>query len=196
MPDQAFATWRWHNFIEAQRDGDKTLVRINMDESSCKLSPQVTRGLVALPSGMKGQQFLQIERRNPLKLRRSAVTLAAFVSDNDEVNKALPQIIVGAEHIIQAWMTPQLMKDRQDSIFVLRRKSAWLKTDVVVNLIKVLGEALKPFASSHRFVLIMDAARIHLCKRVVQACTRHGIHLMYVNLLLLSSAVAHAFRPV
>ena len=177
---QAFATWRWHNFLESEGVGDKIVVRINMDESCCKLSPQLRRGLVALPSGLKSRQFLQIERRNPLRLRRSAVTLAAFVSDNSEVNKALPQVIVGAEHVIQAWMTPLLMNGRTDSIFVLRRKSAWLRTDVVVNLINVLGEALKPFASTCRFVLLMDAAKIHLGKRVVQACTRHSIHLMYV----------------
>ena len=151
-----------------------------MDESCCKLSPQLRRGLVALPSGLTSRQFLQIERRNPLKLRRSAVTLAAFLSDHDEVNKALPQVIVGAEHVIQAWMTPILMNGRTDSIFVLRRKSAWLRSDVVVNLINVLGEALKPFASTCRFVLMLDAAKIHLSKKVVQACTRHSIYLMYV----------------
>ena len=180
IPMQAFATWRWHNFLEAEGIGDKTVVRINMDESCCKLSPQVKRGFVALPAGLKSRQFLQIERRNPLKLRRSAVTLAAFVSDNDEVNQALPQIIVEAEHVIQAWMTPLLMNDRTDSIFVIRRKSAWLRSDVVVNIINVLGEALKPFGKTCRFVLMLDAAKIHLSKKVVQACTRHGIYLMYV----------------
>ena len=152
----------------------------NMDEPCCKLSPQLRRGLVALPSGLKSRQFLQIERRNPLKSRRSAVTLAAFVSDNDEVNRALPQIIVGAKHVIQAWMTPRLMNGRTDSIFVLRRKSAWLRSDVMVNIIKVLGETLKPFARTSRFVLMLDAAKIHLSKKVVQACTRHSIHLLYI----------------
>ena len=44
------------------------------------------------------------------------MTLAAFVSDNDEVNKARPQIIVGAEHVIQAWMTSLLNNHRADSI--------------------------------------------------------------------------------
>ena len=160
--------------------GDKTVIRINMDESCCKLSPPLKRGLVALPSGLKSRQFLQIERRNPLKLRRSAVTLAAFVSDNEEVNKILPQIIVGAEQIIQAWMGPLLMNGRTDGIFVLRRKSAWLRADVVANLINVLGEALAPFANTCRFILMLDAAKIHFSKRVVQACTRHSIHLLYV----------------
>ena len=80
------------------------------------------------------------------------MTLAAFVSDNDEVSKALPQIIVGGEHVIQAWMTPLLNKDRADNIFVLRRKSAWLRSHVVVNLTNVFGAALKPFASACPFV--------------------------------------------
>ena len=142
---QACATWRWHSFLESENIGNKIVVRINLDESCCKLSPQPRRGCVALPSGLKSQLRRQIERRNPLKMRRSAVTLAAFVSDNDEVNKALPQVIVGAEHVIQAWMTPHLMNGRTDGIFVLRRKSAWLRADVVVNLINVLGESLKPF---------------------------------------------------
>ena len=177
---QAFATWRWHNFLESEGVGDKTVVRINMDESACKLSPQLHRGHVALPTSVKAKQFLRIERRNPLRSRRSAVTLAAFVSDDDEINKVLPQVIVGAEHIIQAWMTPLLNNDRTDSIFIIRRKSGWLMSDVVVNLIKLLGESLKPFAGTRRFVLMLDAARMHLCSKVVKACTRHSIHLMYV----------------
>ena len=177
---QAFATWTWHNFLESENIGEKIVVRINMDESSCKLSPQPRRGCLALPSGMKSKLCKQIERRNPLKVRRSAVTLAAFISDDDEVNKALPQIIVGGEHVLQAWMTPLLMNNRTDGLFVLRRKSAWLNSDVVVNLVNVLGESLKPFASTRRFVLLLDAAKLHLSKKVVRACTRQGIYVMYV----------------
>ena len=35
---QAFAIWRWHNFIESEGVGDKTVVHISMEESCCKLS--------------------------------------------------------------------------------------------------------------------------------------------------------------
>ena len=69
-----------------------------MDEAGCKLSPQFKRGSVALPTG--------------LKCRQSAVTLVAFESDNDEVNKALPQVILGVEHVVQARMILLLMNER------------------------------------------------------------------------------------
>ena len=58
---QAFATWAWHNFLESENIGSKIVVRLNLDESSCKLSPQPRRGRVALPSGSKSQLRRQIE---------------------------------------------------------------------------------------------------------------------------------------
>ena len=151
-----------------------------MDESSVKFSPEHKNGHVAILRGWKRRQFLQIERRNPLKRRRAAVTLMAFVSDNEEINKELPQIIVGAEHHIQAWMSPLLMNGRTDNVLVLRRKSAWLRSDNVVSIIRALGKTLEPFLDRFRFILMMDAAPIHIAKKVVQACTRYCIYPLYI----------------
>ena len=151
-----------------------------MDESSVKLSPQHRQGHVALQPGWKRRQSLRIERRNPLKLRRAAVTFVAFVSDCEAATKELPQIIVGVEHIIQAWMTPLLMKGRTDNRFVLCRKSAWLTSEAVLRVMNALRAALKPFLDRFRFILMLDAAPIHICKRVVQACAQCSIYLMYV----------------
>ena len=34
---QEFSVWRWHSFMESECVGDKTVVRINMDEMCCKV---------------------------------------------------------------------------------------------------------------------------------------------------------------
>jgi len=166
--------------LEFHGDGAKPVVHINMDESSVKLSPTLKRGHVAVRNGFTRKRFLQQERKNGLKARRAAVTLVAFVSDNKEVNKALPQIIVGSEAVIQAWMVPLLANRQADNIFVLRRKSAWLAASNVAHFVKALGVALDAFMDRFRFILMMDAAPVHIPRRVVQACTRAGLHFLCI----------------
>jgi len=96
------------------------------------------------------------------------------------VNKALPQFIVGSEHILKAWMVPLFQHQQSDNIFFLRRKSAWLSTQSVVNLVKAVSVALQPFMDRFRFILMMDAAPVHIPRRVVQACTRASLHFMCI----------------
>ena len=155
------------------------MVYINMDESSVKLSPPLRRGAVAVKEGWTRRRFLEVERRNPLNLRRAAVTYVAFVCDSEEIAKVLPQLLIGAEYVMQAWMSARL-NQRDDNIFVLRRKTGWLNTEVVTNVVKLLAAVLQPFQNTHRFILMLDAAPVHLKKEVVKTCNRYGIYLMYV----------------
>ena len=161
VSSQSSATWRWHNVLEPETVGDKTLISVNVDESACKLSPQLPGGLVSLPSVLKTKQFLQFGRRNPVNCRRSAVSLVAFLSDDEEVNTICAQTIVCAKHIIQVWMTCLLNSARSNSILVLRRSSDCVRSNVVVDLISLLREALKQFAGTTRLVLMFDSARIY-----------------------------------
>ena len=75
-------------------------------------------------------------------------------------------------------MLPLFRHRESDNIFMLRRKSAWLTTATVINMVTALGVAVQPFLQKYRFILMMDAAPVHIPKRVVQACTRSCLHFM------------------
>ena len=177
---EAEACWKWNNFLESTNSSGKPVLHINMDESSLRLYVPPRIGLVAEACPKRRRQMLREGREPGLSTRRAAVTLIAFACNDVQVQTVLPQVVVLNERVVPKKDVVDLTEKCSPAVVILRRKSAWLKSDVVVNLINVLGEALKPFARTCRFVLMLDAAKIHLSKRVVQACTRHSIHLMYV----------------
>ena len=70
---------------------------------------------------------------------------------------------------------------KSDNMLVLRRRSAWLATEIVVDIVRALGVALADIMDRYRFILMMDAAPAHVPnKRAVQACTCAGLHFLCI----------------
>ena len=95
---QATASWQWVNFLESQAPAGKRIVHLNMDESSVKLYPvQCRRGAIALSQSERLKDVCARTSQVSLAVRRRAVTLVAFLADDCEVQRSLPQIVVGAD---------------------------------------------------------------------------------------------------
>ena len=104
----------------------------------------------------------------------------AFVCDNGEVQKALPQIIIGSWAVLRVTDVSRIARLLPDNVFVLRRKSAWVTADLLTDIVKLLGTALAPCKANRTFVLSMDACPSHTAEKVARACARQDVHLMYV----------------
>ena len=92
-----------------------------MDETSLKFYPaQARAGAIA---AFPGESLSEMRRRPcqaSLSVRRRAVTLVAFVTDDCEVQRVLPQIIVGcANNIPPMWAAAQ--RGRADCVYVVRQ---------------------------------------------------------------------------
>ena len=93
------------------------LVHINMDEICVRMSPELRKGAIAVKSGWTLRRFKGIQRKNGLRARRSSITYALVICDNVNIMNGLPHVIVGGEHIIQAWMTTHMNHNQTDNIF-------------------------------------------------------------------------------
>ena len=89
-----------------------------MDETSVRLDPvRNIHGAVALTADETRHDAASLVRSAPLRLRRSAFTLVAFVADNDEVQSLLPRVILASSRVLPHRVTqlPHCM----------RRKNIW-----------------------------------------------------------------------
>ena len=172
---EATASWQWLNFLEARAPQDAKIVHINMDETSLKFYPAQARvGAIATLAGERVREVCSRPYQASLSVRRRAVTLVAFIADDCEVQRVLPQVIVGCKANIPAqWAVEQ--RYRRDCVYVCRRTHGWVNVPVLKQLLKLLGACLRPFGESHFFILSMDAAPAHMTASAARACHQAGV---------------------
>ena len=178
---QALACWQWANFLGALRPVDKRLVHVNMDETCMKMWLPARRGYVQLPAGDAKRHCLEQEQRAELGKRRSALSLIAFASDDMEVQKALPQVLIGNSHVLPAHVLAQLGGPlRPNNMFIFRRRSSWADADLLVQIFRLVGKCLEHVLPECHVLFSMDASPVHLSPKVVKAAAIAGLHLHFI----------------
>ena len=190
------AAWQWWNFSEAQST-DKPILRINLDETSCKLHYDQKRGLAvtrqrALSRAKKAEIVQDVSQQ---KLR-GCFTHIAMICDDESLQPRLPQIFLGNEHIFTKGMVEAAQRDLAKNIILWGRKSAWANKATMVQVVQALATALGPELAARRVMLLLDAAKIHMGTGFLRACTARGILVHYVPAKLtwlLQPLDTHAF---
>ena len=193
---QADAAWQFWNFSEHQT-ADKPVLRINLDETACRLHCDQRRGLAvcrqrALSRGKKAEIVQDVSRG---KLR-GCFTLVALICDDPSLQPLLPQVLLGNEHIFQQRVVQQLRPTLAENIHVWRRSSAWANRHTMVEVVQLLSRALGSTLRSRRVMLLLDACYIHMGSGFLRACARRGILVQYVPAKLtwlLQPLDTHAF---
>ena len=189
------AVFTWWNFLESSCAPQKTVLRINLDETAVKTWMAPSKGLMTSSLYQEGhcdRRVAPVTRRQ----QRTCLTHVALVCDQPEIQPHLPHVIVGNEAVlplyIQRAVEPQLFRN----VFLVRRKSAWIDAGYMVVIIKLLGTVLKPFLDSYQPILLMDALPAHLAPKVFRAAARCGIWVVVVPAKLtwlIQPADTHAF---
>ena len=119
-------------------------------------------------------------------LRRSALTLVAFIADNDEAQGLLPQVILGSRRVLPQRVAAQHIR-REDNIFVVSGKTAWLSARVLCRILRLVGVALRGVQERFWVLLSMDVCPVHLAPAVAAAARRAGFCLHYIPASMTSS---------
>ena len=122
-PWQAEACWQWHNFLTSRGPPHNQIVRIIMDESSLKLCPPARKGFVVPPRPPSDRSAYARQRKPSLRDRRSALSLVAFIADDVQIQRALPQLILGNESLLPKRSMDELSSEPLacEGFFLLRR---------------------------------------------------------------------------
>ena len=89
---EAQAAWKLANFMGTHtQEVGKRLVYINLDETCIRMYIESrTPGLVRVPSGARKVNVLEKKLKAPLSQQRSAVSLIACATDDEEAARLLP----------------------------------------------------------------------------------------------------------
>ena len=169
MHRQACSSWQWFNYCASMVPGGKQLLRINMDESSVCLFQGRGRGNVFL------KRYEPRTQPASLASQRTYLTLVAFVCDVPDVQKSLPQVLVANESTLSAEQFHAVRISCPENVIVLRQRTAWNTKALCVRIIRLLRDALQPFAHEYQAVLLMDAYRVHVSREIFAACASSAL---------------------
>ena len=150
---EAVGTWQWCNFLVSLAPAGKQVVRINLDETCCRLCTEATKGAVAVGRNRSRKEALIGEHKASLSARRLAVTLVASVCDDTEIQALLPQVILGNERVLSKGEAHRINAEPDACVYCLRQKSGWVNKEILSNIIQLMGVALKPWQQTRYFVL-------------------------------------------
>ena len=170
--DQAFQSWSWWNLYADSTPAGKRIVGLNMDETAIRFYMQ-SRGLVAPPT--RGKRKARPTHACSRKQMRACMTHVAFVATDPDVQAMLPQIFIGSENVLRVTDVELLQPAFRENLILVRRKTAWINTEVLVEIMKCLGRALAPWRASIQPVLLMDAHKAHLAPAVLHAAAAAGL---------------------
>jgi hypothetical protein len=176
---EALACFRWSNFVRATAGTVKPILSLNLDESSIKLCPVATRGYVIFD--LRGRRtILRLGPRPSLNLRRSAVSLVSFLCDDPVVQPCLPHVFVSNTHVLSKADVAATNEACPRNVFCIRRKSSWVNTPLLLEILRLLVDCLGEVLRTHTVVLYMDACRTHLHRSVASVCAEVGIFVVFI----------------
>ena len=188
--------WQFWNFSEEQL-ADSTVLRINLDETSCRLHYDQKRGLAVCRqrglSHAKKKEIVQDVSRGKL---RGCFTLIAMICDDASLQPRMPQILLGNEHIFQQRVLEEIRPFLASNIHLWRRPSAWATRHTMVEVVQLLARALGAILGNRRVMTLLDACCIHMGIGFLRSCAKRGILVHYVPAKLtwlLQPLDTHAF---
>ena len=187
---KASSAWQWFNFYCSRVPEGTRILRVNMDETS----------ICAFQGGGKGNVFLSKKHRVRQNIkagtRRTYLTHVAFICDDLDAQKLLPQVLIANSHTISDAQLSELRRTCPPNVRILRKPSAWVNAEVCAHIVWVLTEQLASLAGAIQIVLFFDAYKAHYGRAVVETCVRRRVWPLLVpakKTWLLQPLDTHAF---
>ena len=147
-----------------------------MDETSIRLHQVVKSGHLTTSARALKRSARSLTCPATNTQTRGMFTLVAFVCDDQEIQKQLPQILlVNEKHLTQAEPAAALRSHLDSNTYLWTSKSAWVTTITMCKIIKTLHQHVAPFQDRYLFILSSDGYKAHLTKPVWRACSRARI---------------------
>ena len=173
--------WVWTNFWHHHFAPDKSIVYINLDESSCKLWTTPYRGLLTASTHQKKKHRQEPRQHVSLARRRQAFSLIAVLANDSMFQNILPQFCIVNAHTLSIADTTWLERTQQDhNVFVHRRGSARLKAKDLANIIRQIGRVLAPWRRTHAFIFSLDACPTHWTDVVAHAAAESNLAIVLI----------------
>lgn len=166
----------------AQRASNfRPTVVINMDETSIRLAYDKRRGTVGSAASWDAINTATLAENMSSASTHGAVTYCAFICDNAEVQRCLPQVLIANTKIFTRAMERLAADILPENIDIwLERRSSWVTAEVFQRLLRRLDESLAGFRHRFNFTFVTDALPSHLNPAVAALAYELGFILIVV----------------
>jgi len=147
---------------------------INLDETAVAFAYSGQKGCILTRHSLPAGRTLGCEARDTWQLR-GHVALLGFITPEPEIQKRLPQIILGNPAKFTRSVLAAMAGSVPGPIRLWRQASAWNSHETMRAVITLLMQLLGPFLQTRRPVLIMDVARCHIHESLFALCKRLGV---------------------
>jgi len=143
-----------------------------MDETSVGLVQTPKCGVVIRCRGAKGRPRLRATRAQ----QRTNLTYVAFVSDDADLQKHLPQFIIGSRKSCFTQRDfPRLFDTSPPLVFLIQGDKSWTTSKIMGQMIRVLGACCRGARPDAAFAFSFDAAPTHIYDHVWWQCHAEGL---------------------
>ena len=168
---QALAFFQWCNFALQKAEHEPEPLVINVDETS----------LAFHWSGLVGTILREscAADRSKLKERRARATYICAITHDAEVQKLLPQVLLGNSRSFPAKFE-ESAAEVCPKLVIWRAKSAWCTQRLMERYFRLLSEHLAPVLTSRNVCVVLDLAPCHLHDSLFTLAHGLGLRLIYV----------------
>ncbi|CAJ1384733.1 unnamed protein product [Effrenium voratum] len=181
----------WHTLAHVSaKYSHKQIVFLNLDETSVGFNMTPLAGCVAAACVQRGLRLRAKVKKENL---RGAMSYVALICDSAELQGKLPHYLIGSTVRLTKTIMKGIAALPATQLRILRRKSAWNTSEVMVAIIKDVSKTLQPVldAGNVQPVLLLDCAPAHLPLPVMQAASDCGIQLLFIP-----SSCTHIAQPL
>ena len=166
--------------MEAAIPEGKVLLRLNLDETACRLYHRPRKGDLADKSIAASHREGSLVQDVDLGKQKAALSHMALVCDDPALQPQMPQFIVGNEHVLSKAVLDSMAGALPANVHLLRRKSSWVNHTTMTEWGRALAKALAPHRSRCQPLLLLDVCPVHCNKHFLQAMSRGGIWIVFI----------------
>ena len=169
---QAAALWRWSNFVHKRVPAGKKAVLVNMDETCIRFHQTPAGGLLVEPAAKLKQTAQSLKQNVSTQALRGSMTLVAFVCNDRDVQRRLPQVLISSRALCTVQQTMDMRKTLPENVFLWIGEKAWVTSAVMVRLMTLLHDRVRISEPAKQIILFFDAFRAHWTSRALNAMAR------------------------
>ena len=171
---EAAAFWRWSNCVHSLAPAAKRRLLVNMDETSVRLHQSPADGHLVQSAVMQKQLPKSLLQDVSTGSLRGCMTLVAFVCNDPDVQRCLPQVLLASRALVSNDTEAKLKTILPENVLLWRGAKAWVTSAVMVRLMGVLHARLRRVARESQVILYMDSFRAHWTIETLLAMHRCG----------------------
>ena len=164
--------WQWFRFLQGQVPPGRSVLRLNLDETSVKFWYEPRKGLRPSRGQIPRAGFARHASRGQL---RKAFSHIAIICDDTSLQPHLPQVLLVNERTVSAQLYRRWTSLPGCNAQLWRQKSSWINDKIFAKIVRELGKVLRSRAGGRQAILLLDAHKCHFSNCTLAACRDYDI---------------------